>query len=212
MGGRTFTNVPAVSALGNQSLFSLDFAKSCATAFTTLSQGLTGSRLTSAAADFGLGAQWKLPLGAFSGSFRASQTQGGLAADTIGEQGVQASPLAMALVAAGVDAGKWHPPVLVTTPPDPGLTPRAVADPQTVGSLRTLMRESVASGAAHGANLGGTQVYGQVGTARAADGSKYWAHWFVGYRGGVAFAVLELTKSPSTSAVPLGASFLSGLG
>jgi hypothetical protein len=28
----------------------------------------------------------------------------------------------------------------------------------------------------------------------------------------VAFAVLELTKSPGTSAVPLGTSFLAGLG
>ena len=212
VGGRTFTNVPAVSGLGTQPLFSMDFAQSCGTAFTTLSQGLTGSRLASSAAAFGLGAQWKLPLSTFSGSFRASQTQGGLAADTIGEQGVQVSPLAMALVAAGVDSGKWRPPVLVTSPPDPGLSPRVVASAQTVVSLRTLMRDAVTSGAARGANLGGAPVYGQVGTARAAAGSKYWAHWFVGYRGGVAFAVLELTKSPSTSAVPLGASFLSGLG
>jgi cell division protein FtsI/penicillin-binding protein 2 len=212
VGGRTFTNVPAVSGLGTQPLFSMDFAQSCGTAFTTLSQGLTGSRLADSAAAFGLGAQWKLPLSTFSGSFRASQTQGGLAADTIGEQGVQVSPLAMALVAAGVDSGKWRPPVLVTSPPDPGLSPRVVASAQTVVSLRTLMRDAVTSGAARGANLGGAPVYGQVGTARAAVGSKYWAHWFVGYRGGVAFAVLELTKSPSTSAVPLGASFLSGLG
>jgi cell division protein FtsI/penicillin-binding protein 2 len=212
VGGRTFTNVPAVSALGSQPMFSMDFAHSCGTAFTTLSQSLSGSRLIKAAANFGLGAQWKLPVSAFPGSFQASQTQGGLAADTIGEQGVQVSPLAMALVAAGVDAGKWHPPMLVTSPPDPGLTPRAVADPQTVVSLRTLMRDAVTSGAARGANLAGEPVYGQVGTARASASSKYWAHWFVGYRGGVAFAVLELTKSPSTSAVPLGASFLSGLG
>jgi cell division protein FtsI/penicillin-binding protein 2 len=212
VGGRTFTNVPAVSGLGSQPLFSMDFAHSCGTAFTTLSQGLTGSRLASSAAAFGLGARWKLPLSTFSGSFRASQTQGGLAADTIGEQGVLVSPLAMALVAAGVDSGKWRPPVLVTSPPDPGLTPRVVASAQTVVSLRTLMRDAVTSGAARGANVGGVPVYGQVGTARAAIGSKYWAHWFVGYRGGVAFAVLELTKSPSTSAVPLGASFLSGLG
>ena len=213
VGGRTFTNVPAVSSLGAQPQFSADFAQSCGTAFTTLSQGLTGSRLTTAATAFGLGAQWKLPLSAFPGSFQASQTQGGLAADTIGEQGVQTSPLAMALVAAGVDSGKWHPPMLVTSPPDPGLSPRVVADPQTVDSLRSLMRQAVASGAARGANLaGGLPVYGQVGTARSAVGSKYWAHWFVGYRGSVAFAVLELTKSPGTSAVPLGASFLSGLG
>ncbi len=110
-------------ASATQPLFSMDFAQSCGTAFTTLSQGLTGSRLASSATAFGLGAQWKLPLSAFSGSFRASQTQGGLAADTIGEQGVQVSPLAMALVAAGVDSGKWRPPVLVTSPPDPGLSP-----------------------------------------------------------------------------------------
>ncbi len=140
VGGRTFTNVPAVSSLGAQPQFSADFAQSCGTAFTTLSQGLTGSRLATAATAFGLGAQWKLPLSAFPGSFQASQTQGGLAADTIGEQGVQTSPLAMALVAAGVDAGKWRPPMLVTSPPDPGLSPRVVADPQTVNSLRSLMR------------------------------------------------------------------------
>jgi membrane peptidoglycan carboxypeptidase len=101
--------------------------------------------------------------------------------------------------------------MLVTSPPDPGLSPRVVADPQTVDSLRSLMRQAVASGAARDANLAGLPVYGQVGTARAGAGSKYWAHWFVGYRGNVAFAVLELTKSPSTSAVPLGASFLAGL-
>jgi membrane peptidoglycan carboxypeptidase len=118
----------------------------------------------------------------------------------------------MALVAAGVDAGKWRPPVLVTSPPDPGLSPRVVADAQALGSLRTLMRDAVVSGAARGANVAGTPVYGQVGTARATPGSKYWAHWFVGYRGDVAFAVLVLTKSPSTSAVPIGASFLSGVG
>ncbi len=212
VGGRTFTNVPAVSALGEQPQFSMDFAQSCGTAFTTLSQGLPGSRLASTATAFGLGARWRLPLGSFSGSFRASQTQGGLAADTIGEQGVQVSPLAMALVAAAVDAGKWRPPALVTSPPDPGLAPRAVASAQTVSSLRTLMRAAVVSGAAQGANLGGTQVYGQVGTVRAAAGSKYWAHWFVGYQGDVAFAVLQLTTSPASSAVPLGASFLSGLG
>jgi cell division protein FtsI/penicillin-binding protein 2 len=211
VGGRTFTNVPTVSSFGAQPQFSADFAQSCGTAFTTLSQGLTGSRLTTAATAFGLGARWKLPLRAFPGSFQASQTQGGLAADTIGEQGVQTSPLAMALVAAGVDSGKWRPPMLVTSPPDPGLSPRVVADPQTVDSLRSLMRQAVASGAARGANLAGLPVYGQVGTARAAAGSKYWAHWFVGYRGSVAFAVLELTKSPTTSAVPLGSSFLSGL-
>ena len=39
VGGRTFTNVPAVSSLGAQPQFSADFAQSCGTAFTTLVPG-----------------------------------------------------------------------------------------------------------------------------------------------------------------------------
>jgi len=208
VGGRTFTNVPAAPSLGGQPPFSKDFAESCGTAFTTLSQRLTGAKLSGSAASFGFGARWKLPLDAFAGSFRASGSQAGLAANTIGEQGVLASPLAMALATAGVAAGKWHPPVLVTSPPDPGLRPRAVATPQTVGALRELMRDAVTSGAARAANLPGNPVYGQVGSAPGPPGSHQWAHWFVGYRGGVAFAVLVVSTSPSASAVPLGAAFL----
>jgi membrane peptidoglycan carboxypeptidase len=111
-----------------------------------------------------------------------------------------------------VAAGVWHPPMLITNPPDPGLTPRAVAAAPTLGSLRQLMHTAVTSGAASRANLAGSPVYGQVGTTPASPGSSWWAHWFVGYRGGVAFAVLELTRSSSGSAVPLGAAFLAGVG
>ena len=202
------------SALGGRRLFSSDFEQSCGTAFTTLSPGLAGSRLATSAA--------KLRARAWSGGCRSArsrarsaprQTQGGLAANTVGEQGVEVSPLDMALVAAGVDAGKWRPPVLVTSPPDPG--------PGPAGGGRRADGGRAAHADAGGGGLrrrpgrqpgrrGG--VYGQVGTAQVTRASKWWAHWFVGYRGDVAFAVLELTKSPSSSAVSLGASFLSGLG
>jgi cell division protein FtsI/penicillin-binding protein 2 len=212
VGGRTFSNVPAAPRLGAAPPFSSDFEQSCGTAFTTLSLGLTGSRLATSASNFGLGLDWRLPLSAFTGSFRAAATQAGLAANTVGQQGVEVSPLDMALVAAGVDAGTWRPPVLVTSPPDPGLSPRAVAGAQTVGALRQLMRAVVTNGAARSANLRGAPVSGQVGTAQVTPGSKWWAHWFVGYRSGVAFAVLQLTKGSGGSAVPLGRSFLSGLG
>jgi cell division protein FtsI/penicillin-binding protein 2 len=212
VGGRTFSNVPATPRLGPAPPFSSDFEQSCGTAFTTLSLGLTGSKLATSAANFGLGLNWHLPLSAFTGSFHPAVTQAGLAANTVGQQGVEVSPLDMALVAAGVDAGTWHPPVLVTSPPDPGLNPRAVAGAQTVGALRQLMRAVVTNGAARSADLGGAAVSGQVGTAQVTPGSKWWAHWFVGYRGGVAFAVLQLSKGSGGSAVPLGRSFLAGLG
>ena len=71
------------------------------------------------------------------------------------------------------------------------------------------MRDAVRSGAARGANVSGQMVYGQVGTARLTSGKhKKWATWFVGFRGDIAFAVLEFSGSPRTSAAPLAASFL----
>lgn len=211
VGGRTFTNVPAEPALGTQPPFTADFAEACGTAFAGLSRRLDPGQLATSAAAFGLGAPWKLPLTTFAGSLRDSGSEAALANDTIGQGGVQVSPLAMALVAAGVDSGVARQPVLITDPADPGLTPKAVASAQTVGSLRALMRSTVTSGAAQQADLAGLPVYGQVGGAPATQGSHLWASWFVGYQGDVAFAVLELSKSPSTSAVPLGAAFLANL-
>jgi hypothetical protein len=52
-------------------------------------------------------------------------------------------------------------------------------------------------------------VYGQVGTASVGSGRhKQWATWFVGYRGDIAFAVLEVSGSSRASAAPVAASFL----
>jgi len=53
-------------------------------------------------------------------------------------------------------------------------------------------------------------VHGQVGTT-LLGGSRHhqrWATWFVGYRGGIAFAVLEVTRSPRISAAGVAANFL----
>ena len=79
----------------------------------------------------------------------------------------------------------------------------------TMQTLRTLMRAAVRSGAASNPGLAGQQVYGQVGTAQVSK--RLWANWFVGYRGDVAFAVMVLSRSPATSAVPAGAQFLHAL-
>jgi cell division protein FtsI/penicillin-binding protein 2 len=79
-----------------------------------------------------------------------------------------------------------------------------------MASLRSLMRKAVQSGAARRANVRGLPVHGQVGTAPLGGSGRHqrWATWFVGYRGNIAFAVLEITGSPRTSAVPLAANFL----
>jgi cell division protein FtsI/penicillin-binding protein 2 len=140
------------------------------------------------------------------------QASGGfaqVASDTIGQGTVQVSPLAMALVAAEVDSGAWHKPTLVTPPHDPPVTKAAKIARSDLGALRSLMRGTVRSGAARAANLAGTPVYGQVGTAAYGTGKHHkWVSWFVGYRGNMAFAALEITPKASTSAVQLAASFL----
>ena len=136
-----------------------------------------------------------------------------LAADTLGAGNVQVSPLDMALVAGQVDSGQWHSPSLVTSPADPtGDPPMAskyMMSQQVMGTLRDLMRATVRSGAARQADLPGQPVYGQAGQAPyTAGGPGVRAAWFVGFRGDVAFAVLQLGTSPGTSAVPLAAQFL----
>ncbi len=212
VGGRTFKNKPPVSALGPQPPFSMDFASACGTAFAGLSLRLHPSELTSAAARFGLGVPWRLPLPAFPGSLASPANVGQLAADSIGAGTVRASPLDMALVAGLVQSGAWHSPSLVTSPAYPALSPRTAVGPQVIGTLRALMRQTVRSGAGRAAGLRGGAVYGQVGNvslSRHRHGLR--ASWFVGYRGNVAFAVLELTRSARTSVAPVAGQFLRAL-
>jgi cell division protein FtsI/penicillin-binding protein 2 len=207
VGGENFTNDPPVRAGGT---FRADFANACSTAFAGLSLRLSAKDLETAASGFGLGKTWQLPLDAYTGGMRSPSNQAELAEDSIGTGSVQASPLDMAIAAAVVESGTWHPPVLVTDPPDPGLTPRVPFGPQVVSALQTLMRSAVSSGAGHAANVGNAPVYGQVGSAPyGATGLR--SAWFVGFQGNVAFAVLELTRSPDTSATRLAARFLRGL-
>jgi cell division protein FtsI/penicillin-binding protein 2 len=208
VGGRIFTNVPPEPGLGAQPAFEEDFAHACGTAFSGLSWRLNGRELMAAASGFGLGAPWQLPLPAFSGSMRTPSGVAAVAAGTIGEGSVQVSPLAMAMIAGQVATGTRHAPSLL-----PGATQASRGDPPfsaaNLATLRTLMRATVQNGAATEADLAGPQVYGQVGTVAMRTGKHpAWASWFVGYRGDVAVAVLELSHSPATSAAPLAAQIL----
>lgn len=220
VGGHNFTNLPPTPRLGAPTHFGTDFAYACATAFTGLSQRLTaggdlaaGARqLRAAASAFRLGAHWQasaLALPGFSGSMDTAGSIAGLAADFIGLSGEKVSPLAMALVAAQVETGVWHSPSLVTSPGDPPRERAVPVDPSILATLRTLMRDVVTSGAGSRANLRGKPVAGQVGTVPpSVAGHGVWAHWFVGYRGGIAFAVMTFSHSKRASAVPVAARFL----
>jgi cell division protein FtsI/penicillin-binding protein 2 len=209
VGGHNFRNVPPETKADMGATLGGDFARSCATAFAGLSLRLDTAELNKAAAGFGFGQTWQLPLPGFSGTVGASNGVTQLAAATIGQGNVKVSPLTMAGVAAQVATGTWHEPALVTRPPDAQQSRQAPFAAGTLASLRNLMRDAVRSGAARRASVSGQLVYGQVGTALLTSGRhKKWATWFVGYRGDIAFAAVEFTASPQVSAAPLAASFL----
>jgi cell division protein FtsI/penicillin-binding protein 2 len=213
VGGQSFSNQPVEADLGAQPLFSVDFAHACGTAFAGLSMQLSAHDLASAAADFGIGAKWQLRINASSGTIGTPAGYGQIAATSVGGAGVKVSPLAMALAAGLVQSGTWTPPTLVA--PVPGTKapkPSRPFNAQIIASLRNLMRATVTSGAGEAANVSGRPVYGQIGsTGPGSVGKGLGSSWFVGYQGGVAFAILEFTRSPDTSAATLAGSFLSDL-
>ena len=141
---------------------------------------------------------------AFSGSVPTTTGQANLAAQTIGQGSVQMSLLSMAMVAATVDAGRWHVPQVLqaSDPPSAG----AVLDTGIMNTVRGLMRGAVRSGAAQAASRPGPQVYGQVGMVHTGSG---WTSWFVGYRNDIAIAAIETGKTPQLSAAALAGAFFS---
>jgi cell division protein FtsI/penicillin-binding protein 2 len=207
VGGQTFTS----DGTGSQKPFSADFARGCGTAFAGLSYRLQPQPFAALLHGFGLGVPWSLPVPAYSGSVPLARGQADLAAETIGSGNVQVSPLGMALVAAEVDSGSWHPPVVLAAGSPAADPPAGVAaplDPGALDALRGLMWGAVHSGAASAARVPGPSVFGQIGLTRS--GSQ-WLSWFVGYRGDVAFTIIEAGSSPRLSAAALAHAFVSAL-
>jgi cell division protein FtsI/penicillin-binding protein 2 len=197
VGSQTFTNMPPEPRLRNPPTFADDFARACRTAFAglSLSYYLSPSQLAKTVADLGVGSKWQLPIPAFPGYMRTptSGNTGVKAADVVGDGTVRVSPLAMALAAGAVESGSWRPPVLVTSPATAsGVKPVAFQHGVT-GTLRTMMRAAVTSGAARGASVRHAAVYGQVGIAPLAGHNGLLAIWFVGFRGDVAFTVVAFS-------------------
>jgi cell division protein FtsI/penicillin-binding protein 2 len=211
VGGQTYRYTAGPPS---SSTFSSDFAKSCATAFATASLRLSGADLAAAEKEFGLGAPWSLPpsLAAFSGSAATATSEAALAGQAIGATGVKMSPLGMALVAAEVESGTGHAPVLLPSAAaaaSPAQSWQLSLSPGQLTALRTLMRATVTSGVGRAVNLPGAPVYGQAGSAQQGPGS--WVSWFVGYRSGMAFAVVETGRTQAQAAASLARTFLSSL-
>ncbi|MGY1617618.1 penicillin-binding transpeptidase domain-containing protein [Geodermatophilus sp. SYSU D00691] len=196
--------------------FTEAFAQSCNTTFIQLGLQLPDDALAQAAAAYGVGTEWDLPIGIFSGAVPADATGTTKAADQIGQGEVLMSPAQMALVAAGIASGTPAPPVEVVGG-DPAGTAPTGPPAGVLDALRPLMRQVVLSGTATALADRG-EVYGKTGTAEFGSGDPPPAHgWFVGYQlggpqGDIAFAVLVEGGGSSSAAVAITDTFLGNLG
>jgi hypothetical protein len=160
--------------------FITDYAKSCNNAFSTQWEHLTGGRLAETVKEYyGLDQQWDIGIGRltasyFNAPFSASGAE--LAQEAFGEGELTASPLAMASIAATIEAGQFHQPYLV-----PG-GPLVKAKPLPANTDRWLwemMRAVVTSGTA--APIGfGPGVYAKTGTADV-DHQGQPNSWFIAF-------------------------------
>jgi cell division protein FtsI/penicillin-binding protein 2 len=186
------------------------FAISCNTAFVTQAAKLPARALVTAAATFGFDHAYRLPVASAGGRWPAPADDTEKVAEAIGQARVVASPLQMATVAAAIADGSWRPPRLTTDAP----AGTAIAlDPAVVTTLRDLMGEVVRTGTGTAAAVRGHDVAGKTGTAEFGTATPPSTHaWFVGYSGGIAFAVLvEGGGVGGRVAAPLAAKFVAGL-
>lgn len=196
--------------------FTEAFAQSCNTTFMARGLQLPDDALATAAAAYGVGTDWQLPVDIFSGSVPADSTGTTKAANAIGQGEVLMSPAQLALVAAGVAGGTPAVPVEVVGA-EPAGPPPAGPDAAVLEALRPMMREVVRSGTANGLADRG-EVYGKTGTAEYGSNTPPDAHgWFMGYQlagpqGDLAFAVLVESGQSSRVAVDVTDVFLGSLG
>jgi len=208
--GKRFKNYE-VGITGPHPTFADAFAASCNTTMVSFADDLSGKDLSTTASQLGIGAQWDLGLASFSGSVPADSDLVTRAADMIGQGKVEASPLAMAMVAAAVDSGVARTPTLL-----PDLLPgtRLTEIDSTVDTdLQRMMRLVVTDGTGTSVDLPGLPVYAKTGTAEFQDGDHTGTNaWMIGFRGDVAFAVLvENGASGAHDAGPIVSSLLTGL-
>jgi Penicillin binding protein transpeptidase domain len=144
--------------------FSTDFAQSCNNAFSTQWPHLSGLLASTAKKYYGLNQNWNMGIAGLSASyFNAPATASGseLAQEAFGEGQLTASPVAMASVAATVDAGTFRQPILV--PGTKQVTATALPA-STDAQLKQMMLDVVTSGTAAGVGFA-PGVYAKTGTA-----------------------------------------------
>jgi cell division protein FtsI/penicillin-binding protein 2 len=196
--------------------FTEALAESCNTTFIEQALTLPDGALAEAAASYGVGSDWKLPVDIFGGTVPSDSTGTTKAANAIGQGQVLMSPAQLALVAAGIAGGTPAAPVEIVGGDPAGEAPAGPGQ-AVLDALRPMMRQVVLTGTATALADRG-EVYGKTGTAEYGSNTPPDAHgWFMGYQlggpqGDVAFAVLVEGGQSSSVAVAVTDAFLGALG
>jgi cell division protein FtsI/penicillin-binding protein 2 len=159
----------------------------------------------------GVGTDYDVGFPAYFGSVPTGGNGNARAEAIFGQGKDQVSPLAMALVAASVEAGRTVLPTLISDQ-----RPTSTAKPLThaeAASLKSLMRGVVTQGSGRRlAGLDGPDVIAKTGTAEYGGKTPPKTHaWMIAAQGDLAVAVyVQDGESGSGSAGPLLEAFLRG--
>ncbi|VXB33497.1 penicillin-binding transpeptidase domain-containing protein [Aeromicrobium sp. 9AM] len=200
--GRAIGKIPLSSAIAN----------SCNTAMIATRGKAPQDKLAQAAAALGLGPDLDLGYPAYLGSVPTQAKGTERAASMIGQGKIEASPLAMAVVAASIAKGSRVTPMLIA---DSRTKPVAKpADPLTgaeAKQLQEMFRGVVTGGSgAFLSDVPGKPVSAKTGTAEYGNGTPPRTHaWMIATQGDLAVAVfVDDGESGSQTAGPLLEEFL----
>jgi cell division protein FtsI/penicillin-binding protein 2 len=188
------------------------FTESCNTAFIGLTtQNLQPSDFAKVSAQYDIGKKINFGVEENPGSVPTPTDGADQAATSIGQAAVAVNPLNMAVVAAAVDTGTVHEPVLITgaAPAATSTLPAAV-----ISGLHTMMLSVVQSGTAAGFGLP-SGTYAKTGTAEVGPANALKTDaWLVGFNGNIAFAalVIDAPGNGGPTCAPIVAKFLHAIG
>lgn len=164
--------------------------ESCNTAFGSVGLDLGADALREQAEKFGFGERQLPELGAVASRFPADPNEPQVAQSAIGQFDVQATPLQMAMVAAGIaNGGDVMKPYLVqsvrtadlktVSETKPESLHQAVS-PEVAAQLTQMMVNVVENGTGKPVKINGVQVAGKTGTAQTSPDKPPFA-WFTAF-------------------------------
>ncbi len=215
--GRRFTNYSDYPsrAIGDIPLRSA-IANSCNTAMIATRDKAPQDQLADAAAALGLGPDLDLGYPAFLGSVPDQAEGTERAASMIGQGRIEASPLAMAVVAASIAKGeRVTPTLLAESPTKAGAAAKAPLTAGEASQLQQMFRAVVTDGSGRFlSDVPGGPVSAKTGTAEFGTDNPPKTHaWMIATQGDLAVAVfVGEGESGSQTAGPLLEEFLRAAG